>query len=103
MTQTSYQYVLDFGEDFVLEPGQSIILDYGADIDLSLPSTVINLNATGTIGSGYQLPLTLDNPTGMSYIQAPGDNSDVISDGEIVMSLLRMLPEMKLTEANSNT
>lgn len=81
VTQTSYQYVLDFGEDFVLEPGQSIILDYGADIDLSLPSTVINLNATGTIGSGYQLPLTLDNPTGMSYIQAPGDNSDVISDG----------------------
>ncbi|HIS47009.1 MAG TPA: hypothetical protein IAB46_05525 [Candidatus Scybalocola faecigallinarum] len=80
VTQTSYQYVLDFGEDFKLEPGQSIILDYAADIDLGLPSTVINLNATGTIGSGYQLPLTLDNPTGMSYLKAPSDNSDLISD-----------------------
>lgn len=80
VTQTSYQYVLDFGEDFKLEPGQSIILDYAADIDLGLPSTVINLNATGTIGSGYQLPLTLDNPTGMSYLKAPSDNSDLILD-----------------------
>lgn len=81
--RTCWQYVLDFGEDFVLEPGQSISIQYGAAIDLSLPDTVITLEALGYIGSGYQLPLTLENPTGMSYRQASTDSSSVVDSSEI--------------------
>ena len=80
--QTCWQYVLDFGEDFELDPGESIILEYGAEISLSLPSDTIMLNAEGTIGSAYQLPLTYENPTGMSYVQAPGDSSSNLDGDE---------------------
>ena len=83
-TRNCWQYVLDFGEDFELEPGQSISLQYGAMIDLKLPDTVITLEALGYIGSGYQLPLTKENPTGMSYTQAPSDTSSVPVDSETI-------------------
>lgn len=81
--RTCWQYVLDFGEDLALEPGQSITLQYGARIDSDIPDTAVGLESWGYIGSGYQLPLTAENPTGMSYEQAPGDDSSLENSQEI--------------------
>ncbi len=110
--RTCLQYVLDFGEDFVLEPGQSITLQYGAVIDLSLPDSVITLQSYGYIGSGYQLPLTLENPTGQSYLQAPGDSSAIENsaavagavgevEGEEGLTCLRQPVSVEVTRSDS--
>lgn len=74
------KYVLDFGENFVLPKGDSITLEYTANISLSVPDTTISIESRGFIGSGKQLPLTLENPTGMSYLQADSDGSTVVSN-----------------------
>ena len=74
------KYVLDFGEDFVLPKGESIKLEYTANISLSVPDTTISIESRGFIGSAKQLPLTAENPTGMSYLQADSDGSTVESN-----------------------
>lgn len=110
--RTCWQYVLDFGEDFELQPGQSITLQYGAVIDLSLPDTVITLESSGYIGSAYQLPLTKENPTGSSYVKAPSDSSEVENsetiagavgdiEGDDGLTCLRQPVEVRVTRSDS--
>lgn len=74
------KYVLDFGPDFKLKPGESIKLEYTANISLNVPDNKITLYAYGLIGSAKQLSMTSENKTGMSYQKAGGDGSSVITD-----------------------
>ena len=74
------KYVLDFGKEFVLAKDESITLEYTANISLNVPDTTLSIESRGFIGSARQLPLTAENPTGMSYRQADSDGSTVTAN-----------------------
>ena len=77
------KYILDFGENSKLAIGQSITLEYTANISLNVPDGTILLESNGFIGSAYQLPLTAENPTGLSFKQAQSDSSkDMVDDSK---------------------
>ena len=75
-----WKYVLIFDEDVVLEPGNTVTLEYIANIDMNVPSEVIEIDSQAYITSGYQLPLTVENPSGTSYLWDPGDASGFVKD-----------------------
>lgn len=75
-----WKYVLIFDEDVVLEPGNTVTLEYIANIDMNVPSEVIEIESQAYITSGYQLPLTVENPSGTSYLWDPGDASGFVKD-----------------------
>ena len=74
------KYVLDFGPDFELKPGESIKLEYTANISLNVPDNKITLYSYGLIGSAKQLSMTSENQTGMSYQKAAADGSEETTD-----------------------
>lgn len=77
------RYAFKFSDDFVLKPGDSIVIELQGIISYTKPSGDIRFDSPAYLGSNYNILSTLENPYGTSFLS----KSAIVTEDQIDSTL----------------